>query len=322
MRRLGRACGVRVTALASIGAGAVRVGGDPLCARCSRRARCRRSARSMPSPARRGCSPSSTARRRRTSPRTPSFRADGRLRAARGGCCPIGPTGGRTSSCSTRTPAWRRSASARAAPRPARLFDRASGPGCVPDCALGSLAVLARSYAGPLARYRSRFPGLGADAGVFVAATDTIVRAFVATMSDGRAPLRAVRDRLRRPARVPRSRRAAADVRAFADPALARALGVRRHLRRGAQRGVHLGAARRPPQRAGRAAQRRREQPQGAADPDREGDRPDRRPGTRRGGDRATCGRSPCPAPARGSGSPPACRRSSTAPRPRGVNPC
>ena len=63
------------------------------------------------------------------------------------------------------------------------LFDRASGPGCIPDCALGSLAVLARSYSGALGHYRARFPGLGADAGVFVAETDTIARSFMATMS-------------------------------------------------------------------------------------------------------------------------------------------
>ncbi len=64
-----------------------------------------------------------------------------------------------------------------------RLFDQSSGPSCTPDCALGSLTLLAQTYARPLSRYRSRFPGLGSRAGVFVAATDTIVRSFVSTFS-------------------------------------------------------------------------------------------------------------------------------------------
>ncbi|HSO99016.1 MAG TPA: hypothetical protein VLP43_08685 [Solirubrobacteraceae bacterium] len=100
-----------------------------------------------------------------------------------------------------------------------RLFNRASGAGCVPDCALGSLAVLARSYGGPLARYRSRFPGVGSYAGVFVAATDTIVRAFLAPMSDAarRYGIYVVAS-----GDLPAFRQSAArgEVRAFADPAL------------------------------------------------------------------------------------------------------
>jgi len=63
------------------------------------------------------------------------------------------------------------------------LFGRSSGPSCTPDCALGSLTLLARAYARPLSRYRLRFPGLGSSAGVFVAATDTVVRSFVSTFS-------------------------------------------------------------------------------------------------------------------------------------------
>jgi hypothetical protein len=99
------------------------------------------------------------------------------------------------------------------------LFNRASGADCVPDCALGSLAVLARSYRGPLARYRARFPALGSDAGVFVAATDTVVRAFVATMSDAarRYGIYVVAS-----GDLPAFRQssAAGDIRTFADPAL------------------------------------------------------------------------------------------------------
>jgi hypothetical protein len=99
------------------------------------------------------------------------------------------------------------------------LFNRASGPDCTPDCALGSLSVLARSYAGPLLRYAARFRGLGTDPGVFLSATDTIARSFLATMS---AAARRYGVYLIASGDLPafRASTSPADIRAFADPAV------------------------------------------------------------------------------------------------------
>jgi hypothetical protein len=67
-------------------------------------------------------------------------------------------------------------------------FGRRGGPGCEPQgapCAtLGALAAVTASYAPQVAAYKARFPSLGPTTAAFVAATDTLVRAFMQTFSD------------------------------------------------------------------------------------------------------------------------------------------
>lgn len=79
--------------------------------------------------------------------------------------------------------------------------------------------MLAGAYAGPLAAYKQRFPGLGPLSGVFVAETDTIARSFMGTFS-------ALAERyglyLIASGDLPafKQSRAGADVRLFGDPDL------------------------------------------------------------------------------------------------------
>ena len=54
----------------------------------------------------------------------------------------------------------------------------------VPCGTLAAIGALDAGYAKQLAAYRARFPGLGPISGVFVAATDTFVRAFMQTFSE------------------------------------------------------------------------------------------------------------------------------------------
>jgi hypothetical protein len=67
------------------------------------------------------------------------------------------------------------------------LFDQPRSVSCersgVPCGTLGALGVLSAAYAGPLAAYHARFPGLSGLGQVFVAATDTVARAFLGTFS-------------------------------------------------------------------------------------------------------------------------------------------
>lgn len=67
------------------------------------------------------------------------------------------------------------------------FFTRPQGPGCArlgqPCGALGALAAVTAAYAGPLAAFQQRFPGLSGLSQRFVAATDTVVRSFMGTFS-------------------------------------------------------------------------------------------------------------------------------------------
>ncbi len=91
---------------------------------------------------------------------------------------------------------------------------------CESPCqALQLLTHLTASYAGPLAAYQHRFSGIGTLEGPFVAATDTIVRSFMATFSSlaKRYGLYMVASADLPPFRQSRS---AADLRTFSDPDL------------------------------------------------------------------------------------------------------
>jgi len=125
-----------------------------------------------------------------------------------------------------------------------RLFSPQVAASCASPCrALGALRMLGGAYAGPLAAYKQRFPGLGPLSGVFVAETDTIARSFMGTFS-------ALAERyglyLIASGDLPafKQSRAGADVRLFGDPDLRprAALGVRGREPAGAQPGLHLGA--------------------------------------------------------------------------------
>jgi hypothetical protein len=67
------------------------------------------------------------------------------------------------------------------------FFARPDGPSCgtaaQPCGALGALASITAAYGGPLAVYRTRFPGMGGLSEGFVATTDTVVRSFMGTFS-------------------------------------------------------------------------------------------------------------------------------------------
>ncbi len=101
-----------------------------------------------------------------------------------------------------------------------RLFSPQAAASCASPCrALGALRMLGGAYAGPLAAYKQRFPGLGPLSGVFVAETDTIARSFMGTFS-------ALAERhglyLIASGDLPafKQSRAGADVRLFGDPDL------------------------------------------------------------------------------------------------------